>query len=263
MACAITAKKRCLPVAHLEAGLRSRDMTMPEEINRVITDAISDLLWTPSPDADENLAREGNPGEKIVRVGNIMIDSYEMMREKIEAAGTAKRYGLAGTDYCVVTLHRPVNVDNEETLKQIVRKLLTISRRLKLIFPLHPRTRKQLETFGLLETLTNAPGMKVIDPLGYIEFMGLIVESRCVLTDSGGIQEETSYLGIPCLTLRENTERPVTLSLGTNRLANKNNIGEVFAGIINGRRRTKTSIPLWDGKTARRCCDSLREHVVG
>ncbi|MBI3158300.1 MAG: UDP-N-acetylglucosamine 2-epimerase (non-hydrolyzing), partial [Chloroflexi bacterium] len=218
LACAITAKKLLRPVAHLEAGLRSGDRTMPEELNRLLTDAISDLLWTPSPDADDNLRREGVAEDKIQRVGNIMIDSYELLRAKIEDAPGPAAFGLPPGGYGIVTLHRPSNVDDPARLETLAAALRTIAGGLPLVFPAHPRTRQRLEDAGLLAGLQNAPGLHLVEPLAYIPFMSLVQRARLVVTDSGGIQEETTYLNIPCLTLRDNTERPITLTEGTNEL---------------------------------------------
>jgi UDP-N-acetylglucosamine 2-epimerase (non-hydrolysing) len=264
MACAITAKKLCLPVAHLEAGLRSRDITMPEEINRIVTDAISNLLWTPSPDADENLRGEGVAAHKIVRVGNIMIDSYEMLREKIENEPLPNLPGLTSVcgstrgSYGVVTLHRPVNVDNEQNLSKLVAVLSKISATLPLVFPVHPRTRKQLEDFHLWDILKQAPGMHLIEPASYITFMSLVRQARLVITDSGGIQEETTYLDIPCLTLRETTERPITITQGTNRLVTPETLAAGVAQILLGDWPHGVRPELWDGHSAERVVVSLR-----
>src|SRR5438067_11290887 len=203
-ACAIAAKKLCLPVAHLEAGLRSGDRTMPEEINRTVTDAIADLLWTPSEDADANLRHEGVAEDKIVRVGNIMIDSFEMLRQTIAACRHPEALGLKPRGFGVVTMHRPVNVDDPAALATVAAQLADVSGRLPLVFPVHPRTRRRLAEFGLAEKLGR---LRLIEPLGYIEFMSLVTAARLVITDSGGVQEETTYLGIPCLTVREATER--------------------------------------------------------
>ncbi len=259
-ACALVGAKLRTPVAHLEAGLRSGDRTMPEEINRLVTDAISDILWTPSQDADENLLREGVAPEKIENVGNIMIDSYEMLREVIDADDTRRRLGLMQSKYVVVTLHRPSNVDSREILTLLTSRLAAVSDDVLLLFVVHPRTRKRLSEFSLLESFANNPKISLIDPLGYIHFMNVITGASAVITDSGGIQEETTYLGIPCLTLRENTERPITLSEGTNRLVKPDELlkrlHEALAGNWSVGHRPK----FWDGKTASRCVCSLRRH---
>ena len=197
VACALTAAKLLIPVAHLEAGLRSGDRAMPEEINRLVTDTLADLLWTPSPDGDANLLAEGVPPARIERVGNVMIDSYELLRGRIEQAATRQRFGLEAKGYGVVTLHRPSNVDREADLGPLVAALVEASEILPLVFPLHPRTRQRLESFGLYDSLIAAPNIHPAKPMGYVEFMGLVRECRLVITDSGGIQEETTYLGIP------------------------------------------------------------------
>jgi UDP-N-acetylglucosamine 2-epimerase (non-hydrolysing) len=257
LACALVGAKLLIPVAHLEAGLRSGDRTMPEEINRIATDAIADLLWTPSPDGDEHLLREGVAASKIERVGNIMIDSFELLAPKIRAAGMAAKLGLEKERYGVVTLHRPSNVDDAAQLHAIVDKLVRIAERLPLVFPVHPRTRQRLRKFGLTPMLEAAPALKLTEPLSYIEFMSLVVDCRFALTDSGGVQEETSYLGIPCLTLRENTERPITVTLGTNRLVNVAGLEEAVERVLRGPARSTCAIPLWDGRTAQRVAASL------
>src|SRR6201988_3137156 len=203
-ACAMVGAKLWIPVVHLEAGLRSRDRRMPEEINRLVTDAIADLLWTPSKDADANLIAEGVPPHKIECIGNIMIDSFEMLRAKIEAADTCEQLDLVGKPFAVVTLHRPSNVDDRETLEELVNALAQVSRALTVVFAIHPRPRKRLEEFGLLDTVTGNGAIRVTDPLGYVEFMNLVTRCTIAITDSGGVQEETTYLGIPCATLREN-----------------------------------------------------------
>jgi UDP-N-acetylglucosamine 2-epimerase (non-hydrolysing) len=257
LAATLAAKKLLIPVAHLEAGLRSGDRTMPEEINRLVTDAIADALWTPSPDADDNLRREGVAPAKIARVGNIMIDAFELHRARIEAVGMPARLGLASGAYAVVTLHRPSNVDERATLAAAVEALTAIARDLAVVFPLHPRTRKQLEAFGLLERLKSAPGVVLAEPMGYVEFMSLVRTAACVVTDSGGVQEETTYLGIPCLTLRTTTERPITVSEGTNRLIAVAELAARVAEVRAGAWPKGRPIPLWDGRTAGRVADSL------
>jgi UDP-N-acetylglucosamine 2-epimerase (non-hydrolysing) len=206
-ACAMVGAKLWIPVIHLEAGLRSGDRTMPEEINRLVTDAIADVLWTPSADADENLLKEGIPAEKIDLIGNIMIDSFEMMRDRIDASDERTKLGLGHKDYALVTLHRPSNVDADETLSPIVDELLCISERIQTVFVAHPRTIKSLQRHGLYERLASASGLMLLDPLPYVGFMNVATGAKLVITDSGGLQEETTYLGIPCLTMRENTER--------------------------------------------------------
>jgi UDP-N-acetylglucosamine 2-epimerase (non-hydrolysing) len=261
IACTLAAKKLCLTIAHLEAGLRSRDWEMPEEINRIVTDSISDVLWTPSPDGDENLLAEGVAPERITRVGNVMLDSYELMRPQIEAETPRNEFGLEEEGYGIVTLHRPSNVDQKETLAPLVDSLKSIALRIPLLFPLHPRTRKNLETHELLNDFLAAPGVHVSEPLNYIRFMGLVREAALVITDSGGIQEETTYLNIPCITLRDNTERPITLTEGTNRLAKIPNLPGFVDEILKGRWSSGVRPDLWDGKAARRIVDDLKRRL--
>ncbi len=246
-------------IAHLEAGLRSFDRSMPEEINRLATDVLADALWTPSPDGDENLIREGIDPGKITRVGNIMIDSFEMLRPKIEAAGAADELGLERGSYAIATLHRPANVDGADTLKALCDTLMAIAGRLPIVFPVHPRTRKNLERYGYLEALRNHPDIRVLEPLNYIRFMSLVLDSKMVITDSGGIQEETTYLGIPCLTLRPNTERPVTVTQGTNVLCTIDSIGDYVDQVVEGRFKQGSVPELWDGRTASRTADAIEK----
>jgi len=260
-ACAMVGAKLCIPVVHLEAGLRSRDRAMPEEINRLVTDAIADVLWTPSPDADKNLLREGVPAEKIDFIGNVMIDSFEMQRGKIEGDGTRERMGLKPREYGVVTLHRPSNVDQREPLTLLVEQLQLASRDLPLVFAVHPRTRKKLAEFGLWESLAANSRLKLTEPLGYVQFMNLVYGARLAITDSGGVQEETTYLGIPCLTLRENTERPVTVTEGSNRLANAESLLTNVRDALSGRWQTAKRPALWDGRAAGRAVEKLRQRA--
>jgi UDP-N-acetylglucosamine 2-epimerase (non-hydrolysing) len=259
-ACAMVGAKLWIPVVHLEAGLRSRDRRMPEEINRLVTDAISDLLWTPSKDADANLIAEGVPPEKIECIGNIMLDSFEMLRRRIESADTRQRLSLTGP-YAVVTLHRPSNVDERDKLAELVQALLDLSRELTVVFAVHPRTRKRLEEFALLSAITAAPATRVTEPLSYIEFMNLVMGCAIAITDSGGVQEETTYLGIPCATLRENTERPITLSEGTNRLLKPAQLVAATREALAGSWPRGRKPPLWDGQTARRAAMSLHRRI--
>ncbi len=262
MAAALVAAKLCIPVAHLEAGLRSRDRTMPEEINRIVTDAVADLLWTPSADADENLRAEGVNEDRIERVGNIMIDAYELLRPEIERRETRKRFGLSPGTYGVVTLHRPSNVDDEHALSTLVDQLMGAAERLPLVFAVHPRTRQSLEKHGLMERLASADGLRLTPPMGYIDFMSLVREAKLVITDSGGIQEETTYLDIPCLTLRDTTERPITITQGTNRLVRPEDLLDTTARVMAGDRPKSRCPDLWDGKTAGRVAASLKSRIA-
>jgi len=254
VACAIDAVKLHIPVAHLEAGLRSYDRRMPEEINRIETDCISSMLLTPSKDADENLIREGISKEKIFLVGNAMIDSLIKYEKQAEHSKTMDELGLEKQSYALITLHRPSNVDDRDNLEIILDAFSEISKKIPLVFPMHPRTRKQLSVFGLEEKVDAITNLKLIDPIGYLDFLKLEKYAQFVLTDSGGIQEETTVFGVPCLTLRENTERPITIELGTNQLVelNKDVIIQKVTAILNGTYKKGSIPPLWDGHTAQR-----------
>jgi len=249
-AAALVCAKLGIRVAHVEAGLRSFDRTMPEEINRVVTDQLADLLFTPSQDGDENLRREGIAAEKIFRVGNVMIDSLVRL---LPIALLSGRDGFP-EKYALVTLHRPSNVDDSSGLTRIFESLLDIIGDLPVIFPVHPRTRKRIADFGL-----DARQMRLLDPLPYVDFLALQARATLVITDSGGIQEEASYLRVPCLTLRENTERPVTVSLGTNVIVGRDpsKLRHELNKILAGQSRKGTDIPLWDGHAAERIADAL------
>lgn len=246
-------------VAHLEAGLRSYDRTMPEEINRMVTDVLVDILWTPSPDGDENLIKEGIVEDKIDRVGNIMIDSLEMLRATIEKQDACSDLGIEPGNYGLLTLHRPSNVDSPDVLKDICEKLIRISKKIPLVFPVHPRTRKNMKKIGILSKLENKDRIMILEPLNYIRFMNLVFNCRFALTDSGGIQEETSYLGIPCLTLRPNTERPITITAGTNRLCTAESFEKDVEKVLAEPLKHNTKIDLWDGQTAGRVVQSIKK----
>lgn len=255
-AAALVCAKLGVKVGHVEAGLRSFDRAMPEEINRLVTDQLADLLFTPSEDGDVNLQREGIPDEKIFRVGNVMIDSLIRMLPRARAVG---RNGFPER-YALLTLHRPANVDDGKMLRDILQSLLDVSRDLEIVFPAHPRTRQRISDFGIQ---TNQ--LQVLDPLPYIDFLGLQSEATVVITDSGGIQEETTYLGIPCLTVRENTERPITVSMGTNILVGRNpdRLRAELKNVLAGNLKKGTVPPLWDGHAGERIADILMRDVAG
>jgi UDP-N-acetylglucosamine 2-epimerase (non-hydrolysing) len=260
LACALVCVKLGVKVAHVEAGLRSRDRTMPEEINRLLTDQIADLLLTPSADADANLRAEGIPPERIRLVGNVMIDSLLQNLERARGSHIKSDLGLNDKDYGVLTLHRPSNVDAPDTFARIIAALETITQTLPVIFPVHPRTRKTIAELGLSDRVASIKNLRLIDPLGYLDFLSLYSAARLVLTDSGGIQEETTALGIPCLTLRENTERPITVELGTNVVVGTetSRIVTAASAALNGSaKRTTQTPPLWDGHTSERILDAL------
>ena len=273
LACTIASVKLHIPVAHVEAGLRSFDRNMPEEINRLVTDSLSTYLFTPSPDADENLLREGIPKEKIYKVGDIMVDSLIFHLEEAKKSDILSRLRLLKKSsssnssifpYALITLHRPSNVDDQKSLKKILDALKVISQKIPIIFPVHPRTQKQLHLFGLQDRIylhdiekgdnLSSSGIHGFEPVGYLDFLSLMASARLVLTDSGGIQEETTVLGIPCLTLRDTTERPITISEGTNILVGNDTekiIEEAFKILDNKVKEAK--IPTyWDGNTAKR-----------
>jgi len=265
IACALVCVKLGVKVAHVEAGLRSRDRTMPEEINRLLTDQIADLLFTPSPDADENLLAEGIPRERIRFVGNVMIDSLQKNLSVARALPTREQLGLEGTDYALLTLHRPSNVDMRDSFGRILDALEAISARLPIVFPVHPRTKKTIAELGLSERVESIKELRIVEPLGYLDFLNLSSSARLVLTDSGGIQEETTALGIPCITLRENTERPITVEMGTNVVVgtDTSKIISAATSALNG--STKTTLrqpPLWDGHTSERILDALEEFAA-
>lgn len=259
MACSLVAAKLGIRVAHVEAGLRSFDRTMPEEINRLVTDALADLLLTPSADADQNLLREGIPAERIRRVGNIMIDTLVANRAQAQDRRTYMRWNVKPGGFVYVTLHRPSNVDHPETLSKIMEELAKLSRRLPVVFPIHPRTRKNLDTFGI--SVQNAPALHITDPIGYLDSLCLAENARFVLTDSGGLQEETTFFRTPCLTLRPNTERPVTLTEGSNRLTDVTRLWADMEAVLSGPARFGRVPELWDGRTAERVVDALLQDI--
>ena len=262
IACALVCAKLGVKVAHVEAGLRSRDRQMPEEINRILTDAISDLLLTTSEDADENLKAEGVAADKIKFVGNVMIDSLFYSLKLAESSPVRENLNLKEKEYAVLTLHRPSNVDDREIFSGLLDALVSVSERIPVIFPVHPRTRARIAEFGFSETIERAQ-IKLIEPLGYLDFMRLYSGARIVLTDSGGLQEETTALSIACLTLRQNTERPITISHGSNVLVGTNpeRIKQTATEILESKSDSsdKKIPPLWDGRAAERICDCLRQ----
>ena len=264
LACALVASKLHIPVAHVEAGLRSFDRRMPEEINRIVTDAVSDLLFVSEESGVANLQREGIPPEKIHLVGNLMIDSLEAHRAKAARSPILDTVVVQPKGYGVVTLHRPSNVDGRDALQRTLQALAAIQAELPIVFPIHPRTRGALAQFGLEDTLARMPNLRGIEPLGYLDFLQLVQHAAAVLTDSGGIQEETTYLGVPCITLRDTTERPATVTLGTNVLAPLD--PAVLAGhlrrILRGQWKQGRIPPLWDGKAAARITAVLRSHAI-
>jgi UDP-N-acetylglucosamine 2-epimerase (non-hydrolysing) len=259
MACAITAKKLGIPVAHVEAGLRSRDWTMPEEVNRVVTDAISDLLFTPSRDADENLLREGVAAERIHFVGNVMIDCLLAQLPKTETRDTLRRLGVEPGRYATLTLHRPSNVDDPLVFGGIVDVLLELAQELPIIWPVHPRSRKMLEHCGLASRVKDSQGLRLTEPLGYLDMLTLNRRARLILTDSGGLQEEATILGVPCITLRHNTERPVTVAVGANQLAGNqpDRVRAAVGAVLSGNGHPIHTPELWDGKSAIRIVSIL------
>jgi UDP-N-acetylglucosamine 2-epimerase (non-hydrolysing) len=253
LAAALTAVKMGIPVAHIESGLRSFDMTMPEEVNRIVADRFSEWLFLHSPEAVTNLRAEGIPEERMQMVGNTMIDSLVALEDRFRAAGSAARLGVEPGSYLLVTLHRPALVDGP-LLGETVAQLAALAREMPVVFPVHPRTRKMME--GLEP---DHPGLLLTDPLGYLDFLSLIADARAVLTDSGGIQEETTYLGVPCFTLRDNTERPVTVTSGTNTLLGLDPaaIARIPGLLAEGRLTPPGPPPLWDGRAAERIADVI------
>ena len=259
MAAAIAAAKVHVPVAHVEAGLRSGDRTMPEEINRLVTDSISDLLFCSEPAGAENLRSEGQPDERIHLVGNVMIDTLLTQVERAKSQPTLRELQLTPSSYGVVTLHRPSNVDRRETLAALLSVLVDISERLPLVFPVHPRTRARLTEFGLSEVLEQAAGIRQLEPLGYLDFLCMTSQAKAIVTDSGGLQEESTALGVPCLTLRANTERPITCSEGTGTLIGNSADGlrQQLEMVLSGNYKVGKCPELWDGRAAERIVEVL------
>ncbi|HPG40521.1 MAG TPA: UDP-N-acetylglucosamine 2-epimerase (non-hydrolyzing) [bacterium] len=254
IAASLAAAKLHIPVAHVEAGLRSFDRSMPEEINRVLTDSISDKLFVTEQSGLDNLANEGVAKEKIHFVGNVMIDSLVEHLVKSRESAVLEQYRLAPQNYVLVTLHRPSNVDNYDNLNMILDIFTQIQTELPIFFPIHPRTRKMITNFNLDDKINKMPNLILAEPLGYLPFLRLMSQAKIVITDSGGIQEETTYLGIPCLTMRENTERPITITLGTNRLVgiNKQAVLQGFSDVMQNKKFDHQLPPLWDGNAAQR-----------
>ncbi len=259
MAAALTAAKMNIPVAHVEAGLRSRDRTMPEEVNRIVTDSLSDLLLVSEPDGVKNLQQEGHPDSAIRLVGNVMIDTLRQQVDEARKLPLIAELGMKPLEYCVVTLHRPSNVDNVATLSNLIEVLKDISERIPIIFPIHPRTRGRLDSFGLLKPLNESTRIKLLEPLGYNDFLCLTSQAKCVVTDSGGLQEESTALGVPCLTMRENTERPITVSEGTSTLCGSSAaaLEKHLREVADGSYKKGTCPTLWDGRAAERIVAEL------
>ena len=257
LACTLVAAKLGVKVAHVEAGLRSFDRTMPEEINRIVTDSLADLLLTPSPDADENLRKEGIPDFKVKMVGNIMIDSLVANLEKARNSPVLEQLGLMPGNYAYVTLHRPANVDDAASLTAIAAELNRLARRMPVVLPMHPRTRRMLSDFGI--SLSANDGLLILEPIGYHDSIRLTENARFVLTDSGGLQEESTYFHTPCLTLRPNTERPITIQLGSNRLTDVRRLATDIQDLLAREPKQGSIPPLWDGRTAERILETLSE----
>jgi UDP-N-acetylglucosamine 2-epimerase (non-hydrolysing) len=259
MAAAIAAAKLGIKIAHVEAGLRSFDRTMPEEINRLVTDSIADLLLVSEPDGVRNLQHEGHPAERIVLVGNVMIDTLLYMLDQAKALPTLKELQLEPHRYGVVTLHRPSNVDEEAVLAALVEVLVEVARDLPLVFPVHPRTEQTLSKFGLRDRLAETPSIQMLPPLGYLPFLSLTSQAQVIVTDSGGLQEESTALGIPCLTMRDNTERPITVELGTSTLVGNDSdkLRRSLYEVLEGTYKAGACPELWDGRAAERIATAL------
>ena len=257
VAAALVAAKAQIPLAHVEAGLRSFDPSMPEEVNRVVTDRLADILFATSPDAIAHLGNEGVPADKIHLVGNPMIDTLLANIDRFDNAKARADHGISG-DYAVATLHRPGNVDDPADAAELVKAVHAVADQVPIVLPLHPRGRARLQASGLFDH----PQLTIVDPLGYVEFIGLVRGAAFVVTDSGGVQEETTILGVPCLTLRPNTERPVTITHGTNRLVTRENLPEAAAAALAaGRAGTWPVPPLWDGHAGERIADIIADEI--
>jgi UDP-N-acetylglucosamine 2-epimerase (non-hydrolysing) len=264
LGCSIVAAKANVPVAHLEAGLRSGDWTMPEEINRIVTDRLTSLHLTPSRDADTNLLREGAAPDGIVCVGNCMIDSVVRHLPSARSLDALAQRGLAKAGYALVTLHRPSNVDEPERLRELLAALCGVARLLRVVFPVHPRTRSRLRELSLETTELEAAGLTLLEPLGYLEFLALEDSARLVITDSGGVQEETTVLGVPCLTVRDNTERPITITEGTNKLigTDPRRILPEVALLLNAGNQQGRVPELWDGRAGQRAAAAIVQYLA-
>ncbi|MEO8512348.1 MAG: UDP-N-acetylglucosamine 2-epimerase (non-hydrolyzing) [Ignavibacteria bacterium] len=263
LSAAMVTSKMVIPLAHVEAGLRSYDMAMPEEVNRIVTDRLSKYLFTPSADANKNLAKEGIDKRKIFFTGNIMIDTLKKFIKNSKPELILKKYGLKRKEFCLLTLHRPSNVDNKAVLERLAKAINEISNTVKVIFPVHPRTAQKIRDFDLEKYFT-APGIMMTEPIGYIETIALTSSSKLVITDSGGLQEESTYLKVPCLTLRENTERPVTETEGTNTIIGTDTVLLLrkFKLVMSGKYKKGRLPKYWDGNTAKRITRILEKKLV-
>jgi UDP-N-acetylglucosamine 2-epimerase (non-hydrolysing) len=251
-----------IPLAHVEAGLRSGDRNMPEEINRILTDSVANYLFVTEQSGIDHLKREGVSDDKVFFTGNVMIDSLVRYQEKAKSSTILSDLGLATSDYIVMTMHRPANVDTEQGLTSILRLIELSTTQTKVVFPIHPRTRAHMEKFGLLNAIESNPNLILTEPLGYLEFIQLMSHAQAILTDSGGIQEETTYLGVPCLTFRDSTERPITVTMGTNQLLadlDPDKTYEALTHILKGETKKGEIPPLWDGKAAERIAAKIQE----
>ena len=264
LAASLVASKLHVPIAHVEAGLRSFDRNMPEEINRIVTDSVADLLLVTEKSGETNLVNEGVPQSKIHFVGNVMIDSLLHFRQKAQNSKILEQLNLVEQPYSLVTLHRPSNVDSQKSFSNILDAFNEIEKKIPIIFPIHPRTKKMIEQLGFGKKIENMKNLKMTDPLGYLDFLNIMQSAKFLLTDSGGIQEETTVLGIPCITMRENTERPVTVELGTNVIVGMNTekIINESSKILSGTFKKGQIPPLWDGKAATRIIEIIKNKFV-